>query len=196
MEGIHRPPPNQEMGAEVYRAAGASGGGGPHFTLQALADLWKDAQPDGATKWRSSRGPLDAAVLSARRLGWEYQGPFALTNDTGQRIDLKVTPPKLFEQMLDDAVQRGLLAQAPQSLRRAGCEFEGKRVCVDQVQRMMAKKGARKDPGALAALTAVVGGTWTKDLAQKRGYIMEDTVCGLCGEEAGAAALELGVCGM
>eukprot|EP00973_Karenia_brevis_P040604 5615831-Karenia_brevis.AAC.1 len=53
---------------EVWRAVTAQPGNS--YNLGELCRLWNGAQPQNATTWARCRGPMSAAVLSFRRIGW------------------------------------------------------------------------------------------------------------------------------
>ena len=48
------------------------------LSVDTLTKLWARTRPDLVTKWNSARGPMAAACLSAKRLGWTIKGRFKL----------------------------------------------------------------------------------------------------------------------
>ena len=57
-------------------------------TLPVLRRAWESAAPQACRSWAGVRGPLTAACLSARRLGWEIKGPFVWRDDNGRRLTI------------------------------------------------------------------------------------------------------------
>ena len=53
------------------------------YSLDQLEHLWKTARPGATRAWAMVRGPMSAAIMSAKRLGWRFQGPFRLLMANG-----------------------------------------------------------------------------------------------------------------
>jgi len=109
--------------------------------LDELEDIWQEASKRWPKTWRGSRGALDAAVLSTRRINWAFDGPRVLVTDQGVRIPLELTAPKLLSVMLRDAVQRAWQRRLADSLKAEG--FGAERVCPDPIRHVCASSWAK-----------------------------------------------------
>ena len=145
-----------------------------------LMQLWKDSAPEKATTWRASRGPLQRAVLSLRRVGWEVRTGAVWVDDRGLEVKLMEHSPSMIGFMLKQATQRAHERRAAALL---GEGFRGDRACFDHVKRWSAASALRGDPQAQYLIkTAVCGGFWTRDRAAAAGYTTT-TVCPRCEEQ-------------
>ena len=76
------------------------------FTMPQLRSMWTRALPGKVWQWRDCRGPMSAAVLSARRLGWKCRGPFVLSDRSGVRLSLTSMSPGLLKKLAMQDWQR------------------------------------------------------------------------------------------
>jgi len=149
--------------------------------LTELEEVWRAACTKFPRTWNHSRGALDAAVLSAQRIGWKFTSYDTVRTDLGATIRLIETTPKLLNVMLKDAVQRKWQRTMASKLEKNG--FNAKRVCPDPIRTVLASAWSRRSPlQAFTALKAFCGGIWTADRARELGYKItdEDAVCPLC----------------
>ena len=65
------------------------------WNLDRLIRAWKEAQNQKLNDWGDVEGPLTAARMSARRIGWNIRHPTQWTNDLGWKIDLLQTSPRM-----------------------------------------------------------------------------------------------------
>ena len=78
----------------------------PALPAEFLRKAWEKAAADPAQSWNASRGALDAASLSAKRVGWRFTSYDGMITDQGINIDLACSSPKLVAKLLQEAVQR------------------------------------------------------------------------------------------
>ena len=76
------------------------------MTLDLLASQWPKAKPGSVRTWGEVRGPMAAAVMSAKRLGWRFRGPFELrmSGEAGI-LNIKEVTPALVRSRACDAWQ-------------------------------------------------------------------------------------------
>ena len=65
--------------------------------------------------WHKVKGPTAAAILSAARLGWHFQGPHSLTTDTGDMFDMRLDSPAAIVVAIQQSVVRWRAANVLQS---------------------------------------------------------------------------------
>ena len=71
--------------------------------LPEMRRLWPAAFPGNVRNWSQAAGPMSAAVMSARRLGWKFSGPFVVVLPTGVRVPLTAVSPALIRRLAEDA---------------------------------------------------------------------------------------------
>ena len=71
-----------------------------------LLQLWEQAKASDAGDWKSSRGPLARATLSARRAGWKVVSGTQWIDHWGCMVDISRTPPRLLLDILREGLQR------------------------------------------------------------------------------------------
>ena len=82
--------------------------GTARLSLPKLRALWTAASPNSCTRWKDAKGPLQAAALSLRRLGWRWgQGGMRVTDDRGVQYNLVVTSPAFLKRRCREANHRG-----------------------------------------------------------------------------------------
>ena len=94
---------------QLHLEAWKSAAGLPHsIGLGELQRRWRLAQPWAVKDWKKVRGPLGAAVLTFKRLGWQVkeESPLSVISDRGDEIILLEHSPKLFKAMVMESVQR------------------------------------------------------------------------------------------
>ena len=95
---------------------------GRHLRMPQLRQAWQDAKPEEVRGWRDCQGPLAAAVLSLRRMGWQTKGPFVWIDDLGQELRLTELSPKLTQSLLYAGIQRSLERRLAAKLGAGGAE--------------------------------------------------------------------------
>jgi hypothetical protein len=74
-------------------------------SLVHLGELMRPLLAAPPKDWANVRGPLGAAVLSAKRVGWQFIGPFELETQRG-RLLLPTTSPKCLRGLAEEAWHR------------------------------------------------------------------------------------------
>ena len=129
---------------EVWWSETPRGTAANALTIDELSDAWTAASSSWPAKWSNSRGAMDTARLSAKRIGWQFNGPFSITTDQGVTLPLRETSPVLVAKALKEATQRRWQRKLATKLRKDG--FEQERVCPDPVTSVTSSKWARQDP--------------------------------------------------
>ncbi len=162
-----------DSGYDDGQLAGGGGGGGDAAGARGRR---------GSTRaWRKVRGPLAAAHLTLRRIGWRFAGPFELTDDRGNEVSLTKSSPSMVKDLLVDGVRRSLERKVGAKWAISDKEFAGRRICVDLALREMSRKGnnlTRMQVGAFRS--SLCGALMTFSRASRLGYQVEDA-CPLCG---------------
>ncbi len=143
--------------------------------VSAMLGWWRAANPTTCKRWADVRGPMAAAVLSARRLGWTFAGPFTLDDDRGCRIVLTQQSPAMVAAELRDGARRQRERRiAARSPHEDADRFSG------AVLRRMVGPYSPLAPHLRAALTAVATkAVWTaRRLFRRR--LAESPTCVLC----------------
>jgi len=79
---------------EVWWTVAPRGAAAQALKPTVLRQAWEEASKAVPKSWSHARGPIDAAVLSANRVGWSFGGPFTLITDQGVKIQLFETSPR------------------------------------------------------------------------------------------------------
>ena len=120
----------------------------------------RDAAGSGL-RWASALGPLQATLLTLRRIGWSLSGPRAFKTDLGKVLDLMEVSPRVVRAEIEEGLRRWQVRRASQKLTGASSTdysllrsvIQGKFAditgVVDETMR-----------GALRRLTS--GGLWTR----------------------------------
>ena len=135
---------------------------------RAWANL-RRAPPKG---WGQVRGAVDAAYLSARRIGWTIVDPFTFQTDLGAKLPLRETAPALVTKMLQQALQRSWQRKMATSLRKK-C-WMCSRVCPDPITATTYKWATTYKKEACAAAKCFCDAIWTPCRARESGYVLED----------------------
>ena len=78
----------------------------------------KDAATTGL-RWTSCLGPLQAMLLTLRRIGWQWSSPRQLTTDEGNLLDLMAIAPARLSRVLEDGLRRWHVKRASDRLTSA-----------------------------------------------------------------------------
>ena len=116
----------------------------PCLPIPVLRRAWETASSSKPKGWGQARGCTDAAILSARRIGWKFLDPFHLETDLGAKIPLFDTAPKLVAKLAKDAVQRQWQRKMGAKLKADG--WRGARVCPDPITTLLHSTWARNHP--------------------------------------------------
>ncbi len=139
---------------------------------KANSELKKSA--DGG--WSTVAGPAMAAVLTARRIGWEYITAFKVSDERNNVIDMAVTDPASVRISVDRATRASAARSAASKEGIGGPEGE---VWVEPVRRAL---GGRMSPPAKSALRrAFTGGYWTNARRFQAGLCASPD-CDKCGK--------------
>ncbi len=130
--------------------------------------------------WRNVRGPIGAAALSLRRIGWEFATPFTLIDDRGIELTLTHSTPQLLKDQLVDGVRRSLERQMAHKWSSRCQAYAGRRICTDLAAASIKKRASTSPLGAGAFRAAICGAVMTRSRAVAGGYDVPD-VCPLCG---------------
>ncbi len=131
-------------------------------------------------EWKNVKGPIGAAVLSLQRLGWDMPSPFVVVDDWGEEIPLTRTSPAMLAELLRDATTRALERYAGARAADGDTEFEGRRLCADQVRQQLATDKKLTREGKAAAVSTICGAVMTYSRASAGGYLVQD-ICPMCG---------------
>ena len=180
--------------------------------IRKLRGVWRRAAAKAKDTWRHSRGPVNSAILSLRRIGWEVaEDPFWWTNDFGEAINVSTISGQVLHRFLHEAVTRAVERKASRTLRGEaakglpatedlGEESGDGEVGAAVVDSPLAQAWAsgRVFGGHLASTFRTkstwatrkkhwcaaysCGTCWTKDIVKERGYPVESVLCDLCGK--------------
>ncbi len=126
--------------------------------------------------WSNVRGPAGAAVLTARRIGWQFLSGLRIADEQGTTIDLGVTDP---HNVRAAVVRATHAAAAVKAARKEELGHPNDEVWTGPVLRAL--QGGKLVPAAKAALRrAFTGGFWTRSRLEEQG-LCTDKDCELCG---------------
>ena len=143
-----------------------------------LVESWRQIDPMSCKSWRTCTGPLQAAALSLKRIGWSWSSAFCMGNDLGQEICITDLSPCLLGSMLRAACIRRLerLAMAkyqdtiPLDEGLDHHEYQGRRLCADAVTAYLAS-GKNSAVDKVHARCLATGAYWTMDRYCRGGYL-------------------------
>ncbi len=128
-------------------------------------------------KWENVRGPAGAAIMTARRIGWQFVSGLRIADERGSMIDLGTTDPHNVRAAVVRATRATAMVRASQ---KEGLGETADGIWVAPVTRALQNK--RITPMARAALRrAFTGGNWTRARLMAQG-LCADKVCERCGE--------------
>ena len=160
----------------------------------ALVRLWNAVHAQPPKGWAQCRGPIGAAILSAKRLQWDIRSPYKWINDRGLEIDLTKASPKLVEWHVKQSWERLVSARIAQKLQAQGYDTFGS---VDFTPARQVIESKAHDQLTLlqkGALRAVVcDAVWPKDRLIEAGYPVSP-MCELCDSEADSMFHRLWMC--
>ncbi len=137
-------------------------------------------------RWDRVRGPIGAAHLSLERLGWSFDGPFRLTDDLGVTRNIMDHSPRMWNDLLREAVQRSHERGIAAKWARRCPRFGGRRICIDHIRpylgsaRCRARRSKLDPLGAGTAASVVAGAVWPNARAHRADNRV-DAKCQLCG---------------
>ena len=142
-----------------------------------LMQAWHAAEPNSCTAWRASRGPIAAAALAFKRIGWRWEAPFTMINDFEQTVNITDMAPALMGTLLHEACIRSLERRMmtkfqdtiPLNEGFEHHEYQGRRVCVDAICSYLAS-GRNSAIDKVYARCLATDGYWTMDRFCKAGY--------------------------
>ncbi len=110
-----------------------------HRSFQPLVEAWKAARGEDGTvprkvaraRWGKTQGPMAAAALSLARVGWDFSGPFEITDERGATTVLTKTSPAMVRDLMRDATRRMLERRASVRLAKHETAFGGRSACAD-----------------------------------------------------------------
>ena len=88
--------------------------------LTTLRKHWQGAQCKRPGRWGQVRGPLGAAALTLRRLGWAWNSAFVFTSPQGHQCELTAWAPAAIKKLLVRAEQARQEQRAAANLKEAG----------------------------------------------------------------------------
>ena len=98
--------------SEVWRALTVNDG--RCLAMPELRRMWWQAQPNACTAWRKVKGPLVAAAMSLRRIGWYWLDPFTFIDDLGTKLNVTMCSPAYIGMVLQEGCLRTLERKAMQ----------------------------------------------------------------------------------
>ena len=154
-----------------------------------LRRLWWRAQPNACTAWRKVNGPLAAAAMSLRRIGWSWPEPFTFIDDLGTKLNVTMCSPAYIGMVLQEGCLRTLERKAMQKHQDTipldehfeHHEHQGRRVCCDAV--LSCINSSKIDYlGKVHIRCLATGGLWTRQRFKQAGY-EHSGMCPLCQEQ-------------
>jgi hypothetical protein len=128
--------------------------------------------------WREARGPLGAAWLELKRIGWGWRSACVLVKECGTELNLLECSAAAVAKELRDAVMRDHARRL--ALREWPQAVEGTRVAFEPIVRALATR--RWDAVGKGIVRGVAcGAIWTRSRLELSGYIVADTTCQKCG---------------
>ncbi len=130
---------------------------------------------DQGMAWSAVAGPAGAAILTARRMGWEFLSGFRLRDERGEQIDMGCTDPRGVRAAAERATRAKAAASAAS---RMGMGDASSGIWVAPIRRALGTSAMT--PMAKACLKRVFsGGFWTNARRAAEGLCL-DNVCELC----------------
>ena len=148
-----------------------------------LSDLPATWQANSTiTSWQQVRGPVGAAILTLRRLGWQADLPFAWKDDRGLEVVVPRHTPAALQLLLLDAQQRWeqrrlakRVGMQPANPRRAA------RACTEHLRSLIKDKQSPLNQAEKGALLGVcTGAIWPLERRRLARYAT-DGICKKCG---------------
>jgi len=162
---------------EVWAAT--SGYSTRHLDLRLLRDGWHGVLQDAPQQWRQVRGPIGAAVMSARRIGWDVSHPFEWVTDEGLLLMLAQESPALVAWHVEQSAQR--LVERRVASSTGDMELQGRRANLGFTKRLLQSRAKNAmplmDKGVLRTVQA--NGIWTRQRQYEAGY-EPDPLCQMC----------------
>ena len=165
--------------AEVWRSGAHAGRA---VGLPRLLDWWESTigggsrgQPAG---WREARGPLGAAWLELKRIGWGWRSARVLVKECGTELNLLECSAAAVAKQLRGAFVRD---HAQKLAAREWPQAEaGARVAFEPIVRALAtKRWDRMGKGIVRGVAC--GAIWTRCRLGQSGHTVVDTTCQECG---------------
>ena len=119
-----------------------------------LKKVWGAIAADPPASWDEARGAVDAADLSARRLGWCFTDFETMCTDQGTTTSLATTSPSLLAKLLREAVQRKWQRQMATGLSQNG--WIGSRVSPHTIVRYEVLLGQVPQAGSPQCLQSIL----------------------------------------
>ncbi len=160
------------------------GGWVPVATLSRAVARAKGKLSGARSPWNAVAGPAAAAVATAARLGWVFDGADIIITDSGRRLDLAVDPPIIVKSEVIAAVRRwrwGRIVDRHPILRGGGADGDKS---LDPLRRLLQPKARRAGWGAAqqAALkSAITNGQWLQTRLHAAGLV-DDPACQFCAQ--------------
>ena len=169
---------------EVWASITLGAERGSCLSLPELRRAWEAAveRRDPNLSWSSSRGPVSAAELSLRRMGWQWKEAFIFIDDVGEQVTVTEHSPALIRRFLKLSWQRRMERKAAQSLVQIHDLKGMQRLCIDPWRSWQRRREKFDPAGAAIARGVVAGSRWTGDRARRAGYLTSGK-CPLCGED-------------
>lgn len=143
--------------------------------------MWNKAKPSTCTTWRKVKGPLSAAYLSLKRLGWNVESPFVFIDDQMRRIKLTDHSPCMMGNFLRSSYIRSIERKA--AVRLYGNMDPPRRVWMEPARKAINSRSRKFDARGKGIIKALVtDAVWTGARAADAGYTL-DSLCPLCRKE-------------
>jgi len=138
-------------------------------SAEELGTLWETVQPNNATTWRASKGPLARMILCLRRIGWRAKFPAVWVDDQGAEIWLRDHSPKMVEGLLAQGVQR--MHERAFARKVMGESWTSQRATVEPLQALLRSKRYAEAPLAKHyAVAYLLDAVWSEDKLETCGY--------------------------
>ena len=127
--------------------------------------------------WSSARGPLSAAALSLKRLGWGMEGPFAVHHPLGEKMHSTATCPVELVKLLEGSIVDWQMQRVAEHAGVAGL------VPWAAPFKSLVRAGSLLSPSLQGAIAVVAGGdAWCREKLFAAGRA-SSPVCVACGSE-------------
>ena len=147
-----------------------------------LRNAWRSVNPWGVQRWGDVRGPMGAAAMSAKRVGWNTADPFRWYNEEGTELHLGECSPALIKWHIESSVRR-MIERRIATKTKDGA-LEGHRVHLEGVRKIIDTKGTDAlGPAAAATLrTYSANAVWTRKRQFEASYV-DSPFCEKCCRE-------------
>ena len=163
---------------EVWNTTGGLDTRALHIKL--LRTAWEKVQKEAPKRWRQVRGPIGAAIMSGRRLGWDMEHAFEWRTDAGVTVRLAQDSPALVKWHIEQSARRSIERRVASSC--GDPLLAGRRADLSFTLRLLRSKSTKamcsEDKCTLRCAQA--NALWPRQRQYDAGYDVDPT-CQMCG---------------